>query len=101
MEFCSVCGANKRDGVFYVSRTLTDENGPCKDQDGNYIKVFDTAFHPDKLYTRVCKNAKREGCINSSRTIIPSETFEARAKDFQNLEPYMKMVQEIRDGNFS
>lgn len=96
IQQCPVCGAQKRNNIFYCSRV---ERNPdltvMKDSQGETVRVYDIPYMPDVQYTRICKHAKFEGCINSSTTVVPSETFEERSQGLWNTDLYMDMAKEI------
>jgi len=99
IQQCPVCGAQKRENIFYVSRVeRNSDNTVKKDSQGNIVRVFDTPFMPDVQYTRICKYARTEGCLNKSTTLFPSETFESRSQGLWDVEKFIPMAQEVRDG---
>jgi len=50
---------------------------------------------PDQTYSRICQHAKGDGCINSSKTVLKSETLEGMNIPFSPKLDYTKMAKEI------
>lgn len=101
MEICSICGVMKKEGVFYASSVVRNEDlSVQKDVDGNPVRVYNIPFKADVQYTRICKyRGEKQGCLNSCNTIVNTETFEYRAGvvGVKGIESYIPMAQEIKE----
>jgi len=59
MQVCSVCGVTKENGVFQTSRDRANS----------------TVSDKDFVYTRICRYAKKTGCINTDGALDKSKAY--------------------------
>lgn len=82
MKFCPACGVNLRDGVFFASSVVRNQDGTIQidEETETAIRVYNIPFKADVYKARVCQYAKVMGCINTTTEFDSTQTFENRTK---------------------
>lgn len=70
-KICPVCGIKQINGNFYYSHELNTKTNP-------------RSASNDEVYSKICINAKKPGCINTKGELNPDQTWEALTEQFMS-----------------